>query len=110
MPLTAARSGVSRTLPDASVARSAATPQVEEAICKQKITLDNYSVTIASSDNVVDDRNKTGLRERVRQRADIPSAQLKLRPSFVLGRALGRNESVDDELFAYEIAFDMRRP
>jgi hypothetical protein len=23
---------------------------------------------------------------------------------------LGRNESVDDELFAYEIAFNMRRP
>src|ERR1700733_12200234 len=61
-------------------------------------------------DNVVDDRNETGLPERVRQRAHIPSAQLKLRPSFVLGRALGRNESVDDELLADEIAFNMRRP
>src|ERR1700722_1066133 len=61
-------------------------------------------------DHVVDDRNETGLRERVRQSAHIPSAQLKLRPSFILGRTLGRNESVDDELFAYEIAFNMRRP
>src|SRR5258708_2865271 len=61
-------------------------------------------------DNVINDRNETGLREGIRQRAHIPSPQLKLRPGFVLGRTLGRNESVDNELLTYEITFNMRRP
>jgi hypothetical protein len=61
-------------------------------------------------DNVIDDRNETGLREGVRQRAHIPSPQLKLRPSFALGRTFGRNKAVDNELLTYEIAFNVRRP
>jgi hypothetical protein len=61
-------------------------------------------------DHVIDDRNETGFSEGVRQRAHVPPPQLKLRPGFVLGRTLGRNESADDELLADEIAFNMGRP
>src|SRR5450755_2494583 len=66
------RCGVSRTLPDASVARSAATPQVETAICKQGI---RGSSPLSSTGQRCNSNNRddcTAAKYRNRDRREMP--------------------------------------